>query len=897
MKVKSTKTFPGVNFYTTAPAVAAEVDLGEFEGLTSREIVGLNDRLVAALPMLQQHACALPKSVPFPDVLTEGVDLRHVLVHVTWALFNRLTPIGVQHFECRPTRTPTDRVVIETRSGEVTRYLLRESVQMLNDLVNGRPVDMAEVLSTGREILHDTELGLSGRCIVEEAEKRGIPWTRENDRSLVQLGYGRNLQFVQAAVTSRTSSLASDLVSNKNQTKEVLERFSIPVPKGFVVQSEEEAVQAFERIGAPVVLKPLNGNQGKGVSLDLASVDEVVRAYGHAREYSSRVIVEKMLSGKNYRVLVVDGKMVAASERRGVCLTGDGRSTIEELIRRENENPLRGEGHEKPLTKIRLSNTIMSGLAGLGWSLTDILEDGREIEIPNTMNLSTGGSAKDVTDEVHTSVRMMCERAARVVNLDINGVDLMLDDISRPVSEQPNGGIIEMNSGPGLRMHVHPSDGTPRDVCGAIIDMLYPNDAPSRIPIIAITGTNGKTTVTRLTSHILQRTGKNIGTTTTDGIMLNGESIVFGDTTGPASAKTVLGDKLVDIAVLETARGGLLRRGLGWDWCDIGVVLNITEDHIGQDGINSVKDLVENKSLIAERVRAGGTVVLNADDPESSALAHRPAVAQPQRRIVYFSTQESSPIVEAHLLGGGTAYLLRNGMICEAAGDSVLPIMNPVEVPITINGTAEYQIQNVMAAVAVARAMEMEPVTIAAALETFSGGRDNRGRTNIYRVGDGCVILDYGHNPKAIESICGMISQWGMKRTGIISFPGDRRDEVIEASTRATAKGFDKIVIKGDKDLRGRREGEVAEMMLRVIRENGGPEQTSIELDANQAFERHVASIAPNEVVVFFYEKLDPVLEILARYKAVAADDANFLTSASNGQKRSAATEITSTTI
>jgi UDP-N-acetylmuramyl tripeptide synthase len=404
----------------------------------------------------------------------------------------------------------------------------------------------------------------------------------------------------------------------------------------------------------------------------------------------------------------------------------------------------------------------------------------------------------------------------------------------------------------------------------ALIEKLYPNGAESRISLVAITGTNGKTTVTRMIAHILRATGLNIGTATTEGILFNGESVQTGDTTGPASARKILSNAAVDIAVLETARGGIVRRGLGWDWADVGVVTNITEDHIGQDGIESVEDLVWIKSLIAERVRAGGTLVLNAEDEQSADLANRRAVRQVPKKIVYFAVSEDNPIVQTHLEKGETAYFTRNGWIVEASGENLTEIVEIAKIPVTIGGTAEFQIQNAMAATAVCRALQMTPDKIAAALERFRSDEHNAGRNNFYRVGGGYALIDYGHNPKAFEAICRMTARWTDKRTiGIVSVPGDRNDELIIKAGRIAVAGFDRIIIKGDHNLRGRQQGEIAEMLNRLASEAGKQNECEVVLNAEEAFEREIAAIRENEVIVFFYEKLEPVLETLKKYGAV----------------------------
>ncbi len=868
MKVESTQIFPGVNFYTHQPAVVARVNYKSLPDANSREWHGFSVRLYEILPSIGRHFCKVEDALRFSEQLLKGIHVNHVIEHIVLELLIQVSGAdrGITHC-CQP-RTPTDYVVVETRSGEAVRYLVPRAVRIVEDLIFNQTPFLENILEPAHEIFRYSQLGPSGRCIIEAAERRGIPWSRENDWSLVQFGYGRNLHLVQAAATDLSSDIAVDIVGNKHETKKLLEKFSIPTPAGYVVCTEDEAVKAFESMPSGVVLKPLNDNQGQGVSLNPSDPTAVKLAFHHAQQFSSKVMVEEFLSGKNYRVLLVGGKMVGASERQACKVTGDGVSTLEELVSRENENPLRGEGHEKSLTKITLTPNLRSGLL----KMRSVPRIGFEIENSADINLSTGATAKDVTDEVHVSVRLMCERSARLVNLDICGIDLMLADISKPLP-QDGGGIIEINAAPDLRMHIHPDAEKSRDVGGAIVEMLYPNNAPSRIPIVAITGTNGKTTVTRMIAHILQATGMNIGTTTTDGIMINGENIVFGDTTGPASAKTILSDRLIDVAILETARGGILRRGLGWDWADVGVITNITEDHIGQDGIRTVSDLVEIKALIAERVREGGTLILNADDPESVSLADRPSVTSLKRNIVYFTLKDLTPKLQQHSLNGGKVFFLQNNWVCETVQGVVKPILDIRNAPITIQGTADYQIQNVMAAAAVARAMEIDVQKIAQSLEKFLGSKKNEGRTNLFRVNEGYVLIDYGHNPKAIESVCRMISKWGMRTTAIVSFPGDRSDNVIEACTKIAACGFDRIIIKGDKNLRGRLEGEVGAMMMRIIAESGGPSDSTFEIDGNAALEREVSKVGEREVIVFFYEKLEPVIEILNRCGAIPTDE------------------------
>jgi cyanophycin synthetase len=760
-------------------------------------------------------------------------------------------------------------IVVEYKNERAARFLCETAVEAVKAALENKFFEISDKILEAQAIVEETELGPSTRTIIEAAEQRGIPWVRENENSYVQFGYGRNLRRIRASMTDATSCMADTLVGNKEACKRRLAKFAIPVPHGETVQDETEAVRAFESIGAPVVVKPLNGNQGKGVSTNLQTETEVVEAFRTAAEYSSNVLIEEQFEGKNYRILVVNGKMEAASERLPVSILGDGASSIAELIKAENQNPKRGTNHKKPLSKIKINGTFLHALKREGYELTDVLPAGEKITLSAANNLSTGATARDVTDEVHRAVKIMCERAARAVAIDVCGIDLIAPDINAPLPKT-KAGIIEINSVPGLRMHAFPSEGKPRDVGGAIVEMLYPNGKTARIPIVAITGTNGKTTVTRLTAYVLFQTNLNIGTTTTNGILFNGESIHLGDTTGPASARMILDDAAIDVAVLETARGGIMRRGLGWDWADISVVTNITEDHIGQDGIESLADLVNVKSLIAERVRENGTLVLNADDAESAALINRPAVSQIKKRIVYFALSEENPILQKHSESGKIVYFVRDNWICERRGAEILPIAETTKIPITMNGTADFQIQNAMAVVAVSRALDLPIEKIAAGLYAFQNDVHNPGRNNLYRVGAGYVLVDYGHNTDGFAAVCRMARRWhGKTVTGIIGLPGDRDNRIIEEAARIAARGFDRIIVTEEVNPRGRAPGEMAKLLCDAIGREKPGGSCEIIPDEIEAFSKAVAQIRKNEVVVIFYRQLKLILEILAKNQAV----------------------------
>lgn len=884
MKIESIKAIGGANVYSHHPVLIMRFDLEELKNKQSLELPNFNRQLLEILPKLHEHTCLRGYIGGFVESLNEGTKFNHVIEHVALEL------LSLAGFEMRDgnfciNSKDDSKVVIETTKVETTKFLMPVAAELVEAVAKEKTFFYEEKIVEAKEIAADTELGPSTQAIVKAAERRGIPWSRENEYSLVQLGYGKNLHYVRAGMTDRTSSIAGDLAGDKDETKKRLYKFSIPVPDGEIVQTEDEAVAALESLGAPVVVKPLDGRQGEGVSLDLSTAEEVKKAFQIAKEYSKKVLVEELFEGKNYRVLVVDGKMIAASERLPCYVTGDGEHTISQLIEIENRNPLRGIGHEKPLTKIKITPVLTASMKKEGWKLEDVPGNGIRAMLCAGMNLSTGGTARDVTDEVDESVRAMCERAARIINLDICGIDLVVKDISEPMPKE-KGGIIEVNAVPGLRMHTHPSQGKPRDVGGAIVEMLYPHGKAARIPIIAITGTNGKTTVTRMISHILSESGLTVGTTTTDGIFINGAEIVKGDTTGPISAKTILSDRAVEVAVLETARGGIVRRGLGFDWSDISVLTNISEDHIGQDDIHSIDDLINIKALIAERIRLGGTLVINADDKNSLRVLEREKVKNSQKVIVYFSLDENNPLVEYHVANGGLAYFRKGDEIIEAQGKSFQSIIKLADIAVTMNGAAEFQVANVLASVAACRAKGLSIQKISK-LKTFENAAHNPGRNNLYKVKNGYALIDYGHNAGAFEAVCKMAANWkGFSVTGIIGVPGDRDDRIIKEAAQIAARGFNKIVIKEDVDLRGRQTGEVARLLCEAVNREVPNLRCDIVLDEVKAFSDALDKLENNEIVVIFYDKLAPILEVLKRHNAVAA---NSIASAKQANLESAA--------
>jgi len=870
MRVGEMRTLAGPNVYSFRPVLSMKLYLDDLTGRESREFPGFNELLLETLPGLAGHHCSKERDGGFAERLTEGTYFGHIVEHVALEL-TELAQVPVYHGKTRKAdEGGAYNIIIEYKSEQGTRRLLRLAVELVESLIGGEPFPLRKRLEEVRKIIAGAELGPTTIAITEAATRRGVPWRRIGENSLVQLGYGKHRRFIQAAMTGLTSAVAVDIASDKELTKTLLREAGIEVPYGILAQSEAEAVESLETIGAPVVVKPYNLNQGKGVSLNCDTPDHVARAYRAAGQYATKVVVEQQLVGRDYRVLVINGRVAAASERVPAHVVGDGARTILELIEDVNRHPARGDHHERPLTKIKIDPAMMEFMKRRGLAVNQVPEWGEVVYLRECANLSTGGTACDVTDFIHPQIVAMCERAARIIGLDICGIDLILDNISRPMG--PDNGIVEVNAAPGLRMHVSPSEGLSRDVGETIIDMLYPGGATGRIPIISVTGTNGKTTITRMIAHALSEKGLIVGMATTDGIYVGGELVVGGDTTGPRSAQTVLSDPSVEVAALETARGGIVRSGLGYDWSDISIISNVRLDHIGQDGIETLDDLLHIKALVAERVRGGGTLILNADDERVAQLAEDEVVSRPEKKIVYFSMRPSHALIRRHMGAGGSAYLHKEGWIVEAAGETETRVVRASDIPVTLGGAASFNIANALAAVGALRAYGLSREEVASALKRFRGELHNAGRAGLFDIRGGYALLDYGHNPDAFNAICQMAVKWGGRRvTGVIGVPGDRDEMVIEQAGRAAARGFHRIIIKEDKDLRGRRKGEIAEILRRAVLSEAPGRDCRVLLDEVVALRTAIDEIKPGDVVVIFYEKLDPALALLKQLGATPA--------------------------
>lgn len=864
LRVTRLRAVRGPNFWRLAPVIACDLTLGSLEDVPSTEIPGFNERLMTLLPTLREHPCSRGMEGGFVERLTEGTHIPHIMEHVALEL-QTLAGTDVAFGRVVESGDPGAWwLIVAYEEEEVGLQAMRETVRLVRACITGDPYDVRQVAEELHEIFEATRLGPSTAAIVEEARRRGIPVRRLNTGSLVQLGLGANLRRVQAAMSDYTSAIGVEIAQDKDDTRRVLGAIGLPVPEGLTAATVEAAVDAAREIGWPVLLKPLDASHGRGISGALHDEAGVRAAFEVASGYSRRVVVEQFVTGRDYRALVVDGRVAAVAERVPAHVRGDGRRTIAELIHAANEDPRRGKGHTRTLTRLPNDEATAAFLATGGLTCDSVPAEGEPVFLRATANLSTGGTSIDRTDEIHPDNVTACEMAAGVVGLDIAGIDVLSPDIRVPFRE--NGAvIIEVNAAPGLRMHTHPSEGPPRNVGAPIIEMLYPPGQPYTIPVIAITGTNGKTTTTRLTAHLFRQTGRTVGFTTTDGVYLHNRLVMEGDMTGPFSANIILSNPTVEVAVLETARGGILRAGLGFDECDVGVVLNVSSDHLGLRGIHTLEQLAEVKSVVPAVVKREGHAVLNADDPLVYAMRDRSG-----GDIVLFSTlpDGTNEIFDEHIERGGIGARIEDGEFVVRRGRLRIPIASVREVPLMMGGAARFQQQNVLAAIATAYVQGVRYDTIRAGLLSFFPSPSmTPGRLNLLRVGNARVLVDYAHNPAAVAGLVEMVTEIpARRRIGVVASPGDRRDEDIRGLGRLCA-GLDRVIVKEDRDLRGRAAGHVAQLIIHGLRE-GGMHGDAIEtvLDEMEALERALAELGEGDLVLVLADKVGPVLAYVQRH-------------------------------
>ena len=875
MKILKIQALRGPNIWSIRrqKLIQMRLDLEELEERPTDKIDGFRERLENLLPTLIEHRCSEGCRGGFFQRVDRGTWMGHVIEHIALEI-QTLAGMDVGFGRTRETKTPgVYNVVFNYLEEKVGIYAAKAAVKIAEALIAGEDYDLTDDIQNMKEIREDVRLGPSTASIVDEAVSRDIPFLRLGRNSLIQLGAGVNQMRFQATITCKTSNIAVDIACNKEQTKKMLDDASIPVAKGDICYDEEDLKDTIDHIGYPIVIKPLDGNHGKGASINVTNWEDAVKGLKHAKEYSRRVIVEKFVTGFDFRVLVINNEVIAAAQRVPAHVIGNGKNTIQELIDITNEDPRRGYGHENVLTEITIDRTTERLIDNAGYKLDSVLPQDETLYLKSTANLSTGGTSVDVTDLMHPENVFIAERISRVIGLDICGIDIMAPNLTQSLKE--NGGVIlEVNAAPGFRMHLAPSEGLPRNVAAPVIDMLYPPGKPSRIPIISVTGTNGKTTTTRLISHIVKNNGYRVGFTTSDGIYIQNHMMEKGDTTGPISAEYILKDPTVEFAVLETARGGILRSGLGFKVCDIGVITNIQEDHLGISDIHDLKDLSRVKSVVVESVKKDGWAVLNGEDENCLDIARSLSC-----NVALFSLDENCPAIIEHCAEGGIAAIYENGFITIKKGDWKIRVERATHIPLTLNGKAKFMIANVLAATLSAYLYGFKTEDIKLSLATFiPSAAHTPGRMNIFEFSKFKVLIDFAHNPTSYLGIEDYLSSVDASRKiGIISGVGDRRDEDIKECAKIAARMFDHIIIRQEKHLRGRTEEEIINLILEGLQEGDASvthEVVSLEVEAI----KHAISIAEEGTyIVALSDVIDNAIDIVQSYLDAEIESENLV--------------------
>jgi cyanophycin synthetase len=893
LKVVQRQVFRGPNYWSYDPAIRLLVDLGSLEDWPSNTIPGFVDGLLEMLPGIAEHSCSLGRRGGFGERLKEGTWLGHVAEHIALEL-QRESGAHVYRGKTRSAGEPGRYNVIygygEERVGLAAGDI---AVRLVNHLVS--PQTPFEFLAELEQLILLAErraFGPSTQAILDEAASRDIPWIRLNEASLVQLGWGKYQQRIRATMTSKTSALAVDIAGDKDVTRRLLASAGLPVPRGEIVREEDEAVAAALRIGFPVVTKPLDGNHGRGVGLEIRSEADVRAGFARAAAEARRgqVVVESFVAGNDYRVLVIGGRMVAVAERVPAHVIGDGKHTVSDLVEITNSDPRRGIGHEKVLTRIKVDAAAIELLSKQGFGLDDVPPEGAIVKLAATGNMSTGGISIDRTWEAHEENVEVAEEAARVVGLDVAGIDFLAPDIAEPVRET-GGAIVEVNAAPGFRMHTNPTEGEAQFVAKHVLDLLFPNGSPSRIPIVAVTGSNGKTTTTRMLAHIFKGMGRSVGVTTTDGVYIDERLVKRADASGPKSAQMVLQNPRVDFAVFETARGGILREGLGYGRNDVAVVLNVTGDHLGLKGIDTIEQLAAVKQVVVEAVPKTGWAVLNADDPLVADM--RKACSG---SVILFSMQERNELVDRWVRRGRKAVVLeksaRGEMMVIKEGRRTMPIAWVHTLPATFEGRARMMVQNAMAAAAAAHAAGAHLHDIRQGLRSFNTSiYQAPGRLNVFDLDGVKVVIDYAHNAAGLETLGDFVERlttdaptggapgqasWSANlRVAVVATAGDRRDEDMRRLGRVAARYFDDVIVREDRNPRGRKRGETAALVLEGVHEaiatGARAGNAEIVVDEMEAARKALDRSRPGDLVVLCVDHATEVYKELERRRSLAS--------------------------
>lgn len=868
MRIAEIKVLRGPNYWSVRrpKLIQMKLDLEEMEQKPSNIIPGFRERLEKMFPSMIEHRCSVGERGGFFQRVEEGTWMGHVIEHIALEI---QTLAGMDTGFGRTRGTGVDGeyyVVFSYMEEDAGVYAAKAAVKITQALIDAATYSLEEDIQKLREIREDTRLGPSTGCIVDEAAKRNIPFIRLNKQSLVQLGYGVHQKRIRATIASTTSNIAVDIACDKEETKLLLEAAEIPVPRGTVVRTEEGLQEAVEKFKYPLVIKPIDGNHGKGNTTNITTWEQAVKALDAAKVYGRNVIVEKFITGYDFRCLVINNKFICAALRTPASVVGDGEHTIQWLIDDTNKDPRRGYGHEKVLTQITIDQFTQKMMDDGGFTLETIPKKGERVLLKPTANLSTGGTSTDVTDEVHPANIFMFERIAKIIGLDICGIDVMATDLRTPVSEN-GGAILEVNAAPGFRMHIEPAEGLPRNVAEPVIDMLFPKGSIGRIPIIAVTGTNGKTTTTRLTAHIAKSAGKKVGYTTSDGVYIQNQMMMKGDCTGPISSAFVLKDPTVDFAVLECARGGILKSGLAFQHCDVAVVTNVAADHIGLGGINSVDQMAKVKAVVPETVFPHGFAILNAEDDLVYAMKEGLNC-----NIALFSMDESNSRIRKHCAKGGLATVYENGYVTIMKGNWKIRVMAAKDIPLTYEGKALHNIANCLPAVmATYLYRDITIEDIRQGLQTFIPGESlTPGRLNFFHFKNFTFLADFAHNPHGLKLLCDFISKLDYKtKVGVISGTGDRRDEDIMELGSISAGYFDEIIIRCDKNLRGRSAEEIIDLLQKGINRINASIPVKVIANENEALEYIYANPVPGALYTIMCDvvagALDKIKELKAR--------------------------------
>ena len=836
MQIVEIKVLRGPNYWSVrrGKLIQMKLDLEELEERPTNKIEGFLGRMKALIPTMYEHRCSEGVPGGFFSRVEEGTWMGHVIEHIALEI-QTLAGMDTGFGRTRGTGKEGEYFVcfsyLEEDAGV---YAAKASVRIAEALIAGTEYDLETDIMRMREIREETRLGPSTGCIVEEAAKRNIPHMRLNKHSLVQLGYGIHQKRIRATIASTTSNIAVDIACDKEETKMLLGAAEIPVPSGTVIRSMEGLEAAVEKFGYPLVIKPIDGNHGKGNTTNITTWDQAVTAFEAAKEYGRSCIIEKYITGFDFRILVINYRFVAAARRTPASVVGDGKSTIQQLVDKVNEDPRRGYGHEKVLTQITIDQFTHKILAERDFTLDTIPEKDDLVLLKPTANLSTGGTSDDITEEVHPANIFMCERIARIIGLDICGIDIMAEDLQKPISEN-GGAVLEVNAAPGFRMHIEPSRGLPRNVAEPVVDMLFPQGSIGTIPIIAITGTNGKTTTTRLTAHIAKSAGKKVGYTTSDGVYIQNQLMMTGDCTGPISSQFVLKDPTVDFAVLECARGGILKNGLAFRYCDVAIVTNVSADHMGLGGINTIEQMAKVKAVVPETVMKHGYAVLNADD--DLVYAMREGL---QCNIALFSMDENNKRIKKHCADGGLAAVYENGYVSILKGTWKIRVLPVKDIPITFEGKAMHNIANCLPAIMASYLYrDISIADIRTALMGFVPSSTlTPGRLNFFHFKNFSFLADFAHNPEGLRLLGDFVSKLDYKKKiGVISGTGDRRDEDIQELGAVSAQYFEEIIIRCDKNLRGRTAEEIIGLLQKGIDSVNDKIPTTVIANENEALE------------------------------------------------------------